>query len=705
MGGRILAGRYQLDRLLGRGGMGEVWEAHDTVIQRHVAVKLLQPSEGDDGTDLFLREARTAGGLNHAGVVTIYDIGQDPDGTLYLVMELLQGRDLSAVLRHEGPPVLADAVNWGIQTADALAVAHAARIVHRDLKPANLMLTLSGNIKILDFGIARYASTVTQASRIIGTPRYMPPERLLGKAGDGRGDLYSLGCLLHELLTGSTPFGDLDTVALMYAHLHRSPEPPSARSLNVPEALDQLVLDLLAKDPDDRPATADQVRDRLRDLTTSPPAASRPEASLAIAERASTTPLSVLAQPVGTAHKDTARVAAPGATTVDSPAPTRRPQPADTLPEPSPPYSLHASLPSWPTPLQAPPPTAPTVRGPSPTKRLPGATDIPWTHEVDEGFLSSPVLADGTVYIGGRGRVFALDADTGAERWMADVAESSTSSSPAVAGGTVYISGGSGVHALDAATGTARWTHTDRNDVFYSPVVAGGTVYIRSEERKVYALDAATGMERWTHTARSHISVPVVAEGTVYGCGSNGRVYALDAITGAELWTHRADAFESSSPAVADGIVYFGSGDGLFYALDAATGTERWTYTIDASSSSSPAVVDGTVYVGDWTGVLCALDAATGAERWRADVSKTVDDDFDDVLSSPVVVEGIVYITSIDGKVLYALDAASGTEQWTHTSSDGVFNTPAVADGTVYITSEGGRVYTLDATTGTGPTA
>ncbi|MFJ5779030.1 PQQ-binding-like beta-propeller repeat protein [Streptomyces sp. NPDC093094] len=665
MAGQILAGRYHLDRLLGRGGMGEVWAARDRVIQRHVAIKLLQPSAGADGTDLFLREARTAGGLNHPGVVTIYDFGQDPDGSLYLVMELLRGRDLSAVLRHEGLPTVSDAVDWGVQTADALAVAHAAGIIHRDLKPANLMLTLSGNIKILDFGIARYASTVTQASRIIGTPRYMPPERLLGKVGDGRGDLYSLGCLLYELLTGSAPFGDLDTVGLMYAHLHRSPEPPSVRSPGVPAAFDRLVLDLLAKDPDDRPATAEQVRNRLREL---------------------------------------------GTTTAE---------PTADLSESSPPHGLHASPPSRAAPAHSPPPTARTVRALSPTKRLPGAVGTPWTRKLGEDSLSSPVLADGTVHIGNsRGLVHALDAVTGTERWTRNTrGRISFDSPPVVVGGTVYIGSDDGrVHALDAATGTEQWTYTTHDDRFSSPAVVGGTVYIGSDERKVYALDAVTGAEQWIQTTGGSVrSSPTVADGIVFLSNSDGRVYALDAATGTERWSHRADAFESSSPAVADGSVYFGSGDGLVYALDAATGAMRWTRPAYASSSSSPAVADGTVYVGgSGDCLLYALDAATGAMRWTAaglvrswEPDEDNDDlvHLDDVLSSPVVVGGTVYITGNDGNTLHALAATTGAEQWTHTSVDGVLATPAVAGGTVYVTSEEGRVYTLDAATGAGPTA
>lgn len=269
--GRVIAGRYELAELLGRGGMGEVWAAWDNVIRRRVAVKLLQHESGL-GTEeqLFLREAHTAGGLNHPGVVTVHDLGQDTDGSLYLIMELITGRDLGRVLRADGPPPVATAVDWAAQAAAALAVAHAEGIVHRDLKPGNLMVTEHGVVKILDFGIARFATTLTTASHIIGTPAYMPPERLLARPSDARGDLYSLGCLLHELLTGELPFGSHEPAALMFAHVHTEPEPPSRRRAEVPPELDRLVGELLAKSPDDRPATAGQVHDRLRALSLPP---------------------------------------------------------------------------------------------------------------------------------------------------------------------------------------------------------------------------------------------------------------------------------------------------------------------------------------------------------------------------------------------------------------------------------------------------
>ncbi|MQY12597.1 Serine/threonine-protein kinase PknD [Streptomyces sp. RB5] len=263
--GRVLSGRYQLERMLGRGGMGEVWAAQDRLLERRVAVKIIHEHAASEETqELFFREARTAGALTHPGVVTVYDLGRAEDNSVFLVMELVTGRDLRSVLRQDQPLTVEQAVEWTALAADALAATHEAGVVHRDLKPDNLMLTSTGSVKILDFGIARYVSAATLASRVIGTPAYMPPERLAGKAGDGRGDLYSLGCVLYELLTGQPPFGSANFAQVVYAHVQEVPDPPSSHRAGIPPALDALVAELLAKTPGERPSTAAEVRDRLR---------------------------------------------------------------------------------------------------------------------------------------------------------------------------------------------------------------------------------------------------------------------------------------------------------------------------------------------------------------------------------------------------------------------------------------------------------
>ncbi|WP_067459464.1 serine/threonine-protein kinase [Actinomadura macra] len=267
--GRELGGRYRMERSLGRGGMGEVWRALDLRLERPVAVKLLPLSDDTDPALVarFRREAQLAAGLQHPGITVVHDIDQDGP-LLFLVMELLTGRDLRRVLaEHPGGLPFARAVHIVAQVASALGAAHTRGVVHRDVKPSNLIEADGGWTKICDFGIARFAESSTNltGNSSLGTPVYMAPEQFEGHAVDGRTDLYSLGCVLFELLTGRPPFPSGKGLSvLLYHHLHISPDDPRMIRPDLPAELCELVLDLLAKRPDDRPADAETVLRRLR---------------------------------------------------------------------------------------------------------------------------------------------------------------------------------------------------------------------------------------------------------------------------------------------------------------------------------------------------------------------------------------------------------------------------------------------------------
>lgn len=270
-----IEGRYQLEELLGRGGFGEVWRAKDSRVGRWVAVKIGYP-ETPEETRRFEREASLAGNLAHPNIATIHDFGGTERAgrdAVFLVMELLQGRSLAEAL-EDGLPPLADALEWAGRIADALGAAHDAGIVHRDVKPANVMVTESGVVKVLDFGIAKASGSpgteLTATGMIIGSFPYMAPERWTGGANgvpvDGRADLYALGCVLTELLTGRRPFPAREMHELLAQHLTTAPPAPGSLREGLPAALDALVLGLLAKDPHDRPATAGEVSRRLAEI-------------------------------------------------------------------------------------------------------------------------------------------------------------------------------------------------------------------------------------------------------------------------------------------------------------------------------------------------------------------------------------------------------------------------------------------------------
>ncbi|MGW3458300.1 protein kinase domain-containing protein [Streptomyces olivaceoviridis] len=268
----MLDGRYRLIESIGAGGFGQVWKAHDPKVDRLVAVKVLT-SEGSADSDRqvarFAREAAVAGGLSHPNIVTVHDFGSTLDnGGLYayLVMELLHGQPLSVVL-EDGRLALPDAVRTAVCIADALGTAHAAGLTHRDIKPSNIIIRSSGQATVVDFGITKGSDErhdITTSGVLIGTPAYMAPECFSGTF-DHRSDLYSLGCVLYEMLTGQRPFTGTSW-HLINQHLNEQPAPLLKRRLSTPPALVNLVERLLAKEPADRPADAFEVMLALREI-------------------------------------------------------------------------------------------------------------------------------------------------------------------------------------------------------------------------------------------------------------------------------------------------------------------------------------------------------------------------------------------------------------------------------------------------------
>ena len=266
---RRLGGRYELGQVLGRGGMAEVYLAHDTRLGRTVAVKTLRADLARDPSfqARFRREAQSAASLNHPAIVAVYDTGEDyMDGVSipYIVMEYVEGSTLRELL-HSGRKLLPErSMEMTIGILQALEYSHRAGIVHRDIKPANVMLTRNGQVKVMDFGIARAMGdsgmTMTQTSAVIGTAQYLSPEQAKGEQVDQRSDLYSTGCLLYELLTVRPPFIGDSPVAVAYQHVREEPQPPSVFDPEITPEMDAIVLKALVKDPNYRYQSADEMR-------------------------------------------------------------------------------------------------------------------------------------------------------------------------------------------------------------------------------------------------------------------------------------------------------------------------------------------------------------------------------------------------------------------------------------------------------------
>jgi ABC-type oligopeptide transport system substrate-binding subunit len=255
--GTLLGKRYRLDTELGRGGAAIVYRAHDTVLERDVAVKIMSEAAaiGTEGRARLLHEARATASLNHPNIVSVHDAGEE-DGSPFIVMELVEGQSL----HEQRPQALEDIVAIGRQVCAGLEYAHAHDVVHRDLKPENVLLAPDGTAKLTDFGLARsVASRMTSEGTIVGTVFYLAPELALGHDFDGRADLYALGVMLYELTTGRLPFSAEDPVAVISQHLHAPVVPPRAKNPGIPPALDALVVQLLCKDTEERPASATEV--------------------------------------------------------------------------------------------------------------------------------------------------------------------------------------------------------------------------------------------------------------------------------------------------------------------------------------------------------------------------------------------------------------------------------------------------------------
>ena len=286
----VLVERYRLDRSLGNGGMGEVFEATDLTLHRSVAVKLMSPSlvQDEPARARFLREARALAQVNSPNVVAVYDAGEDAERP-YLVMEFVEGTTLERELVGSGRIEPARAVAVATDIASGLAAAHERGIVHRDVKPSNVFLTPTDVAKIGDFGIARLErpdATLTLTGQTFGSPPYMAPEQATGGKVDARADLYSLGCVLFQMLVGRRPFSGDDAVSLVYQHVHSTPPRVDSLVPAIPAELGALVAGLMAKDPGDRPASAEEVQRALGSVPTEPVAPTTTTSTAVLPRRA-----------------------------------------------------------------------------------------------------------------------------------------------------------------------------------------------------------------------------------------------------------------------------------------------------------------------------------------------------------------------------------------------------------------------------------
>jgi len=304
---RVFANRYELREEIGRGGMADVYLAHDRLLDRRVAVKVLLPESASDATNIerFRREARAAAGLSHPHIVSVYDWGEE-DGASFIVMEYVPGQTLREIIQSHGRLGPMDAARIAAEIADALSFAHANGVVHRDVKPANVLITPQGQVKVADFGIARAETgePLTKTGAVLGTATYFSPEQAQGFPLDGRSDVYALGVVLYEMVTGVAPFTASSPVSIAYKHVRETPAPPSSLVPELAGAMDRMVLTAMAKDVEARYPSAQDFRADLLRFERGRPLAGAPVAPPTTSVRvAAPVPAVAVARKAAPSHK------------------------------------------------------------------------------------------------------------------------------------------------------------------------------------------------------------------------------------------------------------------------------------------------------------------------------------------------------------------------------------------------------------------
>ena len=567
--GRVLQGRYEIRGVLGMGGFSAVYQARDLRfpnVTKLCAVKEMvnhapDPQMRAVALQNFEREANILATLNHPAIPKVYDYFSE-DNRAYLVMEFIDGRDLEAVISDGTGFLPQDQIlAWALQLCDVLAFlhSHSPPIIFRDMKPSNIMLDRHGQIRLIDFGIAKNFQP-GQKGTMIGTEGYSPPEQYRGIA-DQRTDLYALGATLHHLLSRQNP-----QVEPPFSFHER---PITAANPNVDPEFAQIVMRALEYEPDRRYTSPEEMK---RALLALRPASKIAMPMVNLAGSSELTPLWTFA------CEDEIRSApaiAGGQVFVGS---------YD--------HNLYA--------LDA------------------KAGKFLWKYPTDGGIASTPCVVDDRVLFGSQDRVlYCVNALTGRIQWTCPTG-GRIFSSPRVQYHHVFFGADDGfLYATNFQTGRVAWKTQAEAAIRSSAAVGDEQVFFGSSDGHIYSLDIR-GVLKWRfRTKRAIVSSPALHNGVVYIGSDDWNVYALDAQTGWVVWRYRTGKPVWSSPAISDNVLYIGSADGNVYALDVKTGREIWKYATEGQVTSSPVVRDGAVYIGSVDQHVYSLDARSGSLRWR----------------------------------------------------------------------------------------
>ncbi|MFC4637589.1 PQQ-binding-like beta-propeller repeat protein [Deinococcus hohokamensis] len=645
--GTVLAERYDLLALLGEGGSARVFRAHDRVVDREVAVKVMHAHVPDSDRSRFLREVRTLARLTHPGVVPVLDLGEERGtGRPFFTMPLMTGGPVTALgPLEDAPGPLARFLTAATFVSRALHFVHERGITHRDLTPGNVLLDSSGLPCIMDFGLvalSEHTRHLTRSGVTLGTPAYMAPEQARGIGVGPHSDLYALGAVLYRVVCGSPPFvGDSDQ-SVLYQHVYEAVTDPRDLNPAVPDAVARILLDLLAKKPQHRPENGEALA-HLWGLAR---------------------------REVWTTH---ARSQYRGGRTRSGEHPDG-PARAEHLRE-----VWSVPLPgevTWPAAVMGEADLV-TVGTRGGQLVLTHTSGRPFATYAARDEVTAPATFQGGHVLFGAwdGTLRRVELRSGAEQWRYQ-ARAELTGAPTLWDSRVLAASRDGhLHALNARTGELQWAYRAGGPVAASPLVWAGAALICDEDGWLHALDARTGAPLWK-----------VRVGTVHG----------------------TPALLPTAPGEATLVVATWEGEVHALALSAAGGRAglrgtdptMWTYDLEDEVWASPALTpqageaQGVAVLAGWGGRVRALRLSDGEDLWAHTMRGRV-------TASPVISAGLVFLASEEGE-LSALDVRSGEVRWAHQEAHGVQATPLVADGTLYVAFMNG---TLRAYRDGGPTA
>jgi outer membrane protein assembly factor BamB/tRNA A-37 threonylcarbamoyl transferase component Bud32 len=663
--GTVLQGRYEIEHVIGYGGMSTVYRARDlrfSDIVRTVAIKEMfdassDPTARKDKIKRFKEEANLLASLNHQSIPKIYDFFEDQDRS-YLIMELIEGKNLETILEETNAPLdERTVVEWGIEICDVLSYLHNRKpnpLIFRDMKPSNVMLNQEGRLILIDFGIVKVFQDEKKGT-MIGTEGYSPPEQYRGQALP-QGDVYALGATLHQLLTNSDP-----RMEVPFTFHERQ---PTALNSKLSKDTQVVIMKALEFEKDKRWQSVDIMKTEL---------------------------IKVLNRLSGGAAVSPAGVDATRNLKIDP-----------------------NILPPAVTPRTA--GTNPTIRNEntstSAIQRKPGAggvgveivhympenlpqMSLVWRFACEEEVRSTPTIYKTTLFVGSYdSNLYALDSKTGEFLWKA-ATEDGICTTPAILDNpnqSLVIVGSEDqrIYAYDVVKGNEVWQVRTSGKIRSSARIYQNFVFFGSDDRHVYALEAKSGKSAWKYRTFGEVrSTPVVHSGFAYVGSDDSNLYRLDISNGSLTWRFRAFESIMSTPIIEDNRLYIGSRDGYLYCVDIATSGKIWQYKTQKPVNSSPILANGKVYFGSADGILYCLDSKKGTLKWKFDTGSQI-------ASSPRINNNVLYFGCVDSNI-YALDAEKGHALAYFPTDGAVPGSPVIADNIVYIGSTDFNVYALSA--------